>query len=360
MQDLGQNKFYSGKLELKSELHLEPEVKRGISNFRKLFKWNYEIAYGSILGPEALYCEEEVGSEVEQYYQSFVNNLFQTIKPVSLEKINETIKRSDLVYVSDFHPLRVAKNGFISLIEENEDSQTVIMLEAFKTKKQKHLDSYLRGEIGNDQLKKVFNDNGEGKYSWQGLSLILEYARERKIPVYGIDTKNSLWERDKSWAKKHQQVLGDNPNSKIFTLVGELHLARDHLPAELLEVIPDIKSTTIYQGLTEIFWEMLEKGMDAHSEAVEINEDTFCLNNCSPLLKALVYERNVDLDDVSGTEIDRVYKSMLGEIIEESLGLNVGDNDLNPVNIIDLEYIAHSDLGDDEVLQMYEQLFSEN
>ena len=77
-------------------------------------------------------------------------------------------------------------------------------------------------------------------------------------------------------------------------------------------------------------------------------------------MKALVYERNTDLDDVSGTEIDRTYKSTLSEIIEESLGLEVGNHNLNPVNIIDLEYIAHSDLGDDEALQMYEQLFSEN
>ena len=105
---------------------------------------------------------------------------------------------------------------------------------------------------------------------------------------------------------------------------------------------------------------MLEQGIDAHSEAVEISDDVFCLNNCSPLLKALVYERNVDLDEFSGTEIDRIYKSMLSEVIKESLGLNGNGQNLNSINVIDLEYIAHSNLEEEEALQVYEQLFSRN
>jgi len=330
-------------------------------DFRKIFKWNYETVYEEIWGPEAFYHGEEIQPDLENYYQEFVKDLFGSIMPVSLEKISESIKKSDLVYVSDFHPLRVAKNGFISLMEDNEDSrETIIMLEAFSSKQQKKIDSYLRGENDESKLKKSISNNGTGKYSWQGLSLILEYAQERKIPIYGIDINRDLLERDKFWARKHQEVLEGNPEARIFTLAGELHLAKKHLPHEVEKICSGVKSTTIYQGLTEVFWEMLEQGIDAHSEAVEINKDTFCLNNCSPLLKALVYERNVDLDEFSGTEIDRIYKSMLSEVIKESLGLNGNGQDLRLVNIIDLEYIAHSNLEEEEASQVYEQLFSIN
>jgi len=338
-----------------------PDQIQGNEDFRKIFKWNYETAYSEVWGPGAFYHEEDVQPNLEKYYQEFVKSLFDIIMPVSLEKINEKVRDSDLVYVSDFHPLRVAKNGFLSLIEENQDSrETVILLEAFRSKQQKQLDSYLRGEIDDCKLKKSIRNNKTGKYSWQGLSFILEYAQERKIPVYGIDVNKDLWERDQFWAKKHQEVLEKHPNSRLFTLAGELHLAKDHLPNEIEKNCSGMKSTTIYQGLTEVFWEMLEQGIDAHSEAVEINNDTFCLNNCAPLLKALVYERNVDLDEFSGTEIDRIYKLMLSEIIKESLGFNGNGQDLNSVNIIDLEYIAHSNLEEEEALQVYEQLFSRN
>jgi hypothetical protein len=345
---------------------IKPKTEYLPDDFRAKIRWSYEIAYGEIWGPESFYQEEEILPGISTYYQEFIKSLSKNIQAAQIEQVNAAIKNSDLVYVSDFHPLRLAKESFVSLMEESEDSrEVIILLEAFGYRQNKLIDAYLAGKINSEEIRTKIGNKGAEKYSRQGILHILNYAKEKSIPVYGIDTKKGLSERDQFWARKHKRVWKQHPSSRIFTLVGEMHLGEEHLPAEISKLLPKIKSTTVYQGLTETFWPMLEKDLAADCDAIQMKDNVFCLNNCSPLLKALIYERIIDGArdpdfDYSGDEINRNYKHELNDLLKEALSLKTDSQDLGVINIVDLESLVYGNLEGKEALAKYKELFGIN
>ena len=71
--------------------------------------------------------------------------------------------------------------------------------------------------------------------SEQGYLKILEHCQKENINIEGISPKERecLKETDQHFAEAILSLRAKHPNKKIFVLVGESHLAPEHLPAKL-------------------------------------------------------------------------------------------------------------------------------
>ncbi len=337
-----------------------------LSPLRQALIKGYRGAYQAHWGNGRNY-EMEVGTaELQAYGMRFVHTVSCFRETCRRADVIQAVRGADIVYGGDFHPLRRVKLEFLNIIKERDKSRDpVILLEEFLADDQPVLDQYLAGKIDIKTVRHQSWDH-EGQGSWRGFRLLLEYCRKHKIPVYGINHEGSLGQRDelaKTMIKPH---LGQD--RQLFVFVGEDHLAPEHLPGMVagdhgagqggyenpLALPPNgVQQTTVLQGVEDIFWQLLDKGIAHSTEAVVIRDGLFDLNNVPPLLRALVHDNMQDGKDRLDSELlKRKYIDTLAETIGKATGVEVWNE--SPDYTI-LERILYETLPDEKVLQLAQE-----
>jgi hypothetical protein len=353
----------------------------------------YKTEYEGLWGEDGRFHRDEVvgaSSTLRLYDGVFERAVNSYERVTNEEEILGKIREADLVYAGDFHPLRRVKFKFQELIERGRNRrEPIILLEEFSAQDQEHIDAYMQdGDL--DKLKTHWHH--EGTSSWRGIKKILEYARNQEIPTYGIDAER-LATTDYGSTAAADYVFGSrivdslNTLSQVWVYVGELHLAPGHTPgvvrrarqttaATLAETVHgqtegsfaeiravatgELKEVTLFQGLEEVFWQLLEQGIAHTTKAVRIADNIYCLNNVPALLRAMVYDVLHDyqgeLDDpeephpaprVTSEQLRKEYQTKLSCILAEALEIE----DYNEYADIDeLERLIY-DAHDDEVLR---------
>src|SRR5207244_4520500 len=96
------------------------------------------------------------------------------------------------------------------------------------------LDLFMAGEIGDTEFLKSVNYSETFGFNWANYKPIFDFARARKIPVIAIDhrgpPRQTLYERDRRAARIICNVTLEHPETLIWVMIGDLHLAQTHLP----------------------------------------------------------------------------------------------------------------------------------
>ena len=87
--------------------------------------------------------------------------------------------------------------------------------------------------------------------------------------------------RDRHAAAKVCQMREQHPEAVIIVLFGESHMAPQHLPGLVKDVLPDERVVTVLQNVDALYWEAVEE----RAPAVSLGADTICVFNSSPLEK---------------------------------------------------------------------------
>ena len=153
---------------------------------------------------------------------------------------------------------------------------------------------YLQGKLHEeDFIKKI----GYKKYwifdIWQNFQPIFRFAREENIKCFGIDYlprgKNKIRKRDSRAAKIITHSVEHYSDYTILVLVGDLHIAPSHLPQavdrELAKKRLKKSSLIIYQNVEALYWKLVEKGLEYSKEVLQIDSNSFCVINSSPIVK---------------------------------------------------------------------------
>src|SRR3989344_4675334 len=232
-----------------------------IPEFRQVIQRRYKRTYHKVAGHDPHhYGDCKPDPQLERYQKNFVWRLGSYRRSVSVDEVMEAARRSQVVYVGDYHPWRGAKDMFIKIVTEGASpgSQRIVLLEEFQPKHDKYLKAYLWGEItdANGLRAKTWTYDRNG--TWGGVLAIVDCAKEQELPVRGIDVRFyggnlvPLPERTKGIAAQVQRYIHDG--EQIFILAGEFHLAWNKLPAELESKVES--SVTIFQGPDEMFWKL--------------------------------------------------------------------------------------------------------
>lgn len=303
------------------------------------------------------YLGSNPSATLRSYQESFGDQLGLYERSVSFAKVMDAARASVVVYVGDFHPLRLAKDTFVRIVEEGAAPrrQRVVLLEEFQANDNRYLKAYHNDVIDDNGLRsKAWSHNLNG--SWGGVLGIVRYAKKKGIPVRGIDQRlPSLRLRTSGIADQVEQYV--TPKSQVFVLAGQFHLTPNRIPAQLDGIVKS--SITVFQAPDEMFWQLLARGLAYETEAVQTSSGVYCLNNSNPLFLHMV-QQNAALDRaerLGKEELDDNYLDSLIGVLSTVLGISGAAIDLGTPGLLStLERLVYGNVEREEAVKVFEGL----
>ena len=120
--------------------------------------------------------------------------LFEVAKnqEISLAQALPEMRRARLVLVGEFHDRKSHHMAQLMIIRALHESgiSLAIGLEMFRADVQDALDQWVNGRVNEEDFQKVYCDNWN--FPWPLYSNILEYARENRIPLVGLNVPRDV------------------------------------------------------------------------------------------------------------------------------------------------------------------------
>lgn len=225
----------------------------------------------------------------ERRYKRATSRYTRLLQPSDLRR---RVQRSDIVYVGDYHTLKLAQAAYLELVEDalSTGRRVVLALEFVEQQHQKAIDSFLAGKLSEKRFLDRIGHPYRGPFDiWPHFRPIFELAKKRGLRIHAIDSRGrgsrSLAQRDLSAAKIVSGLAAADDSPLVMVLMGQFHIAPMHLPALVNEALRTVtrRSLIAYQNAEGIWWKLAERGLAHRARAVEIDATTVCLINASPV-----------------------------------------------------------------------------
>ena len=307
-------------------------------------------------------------AEYEAAYHDDVTGYERVSNLVSL---TDAMREATIVLVADYHTLHLAQKTFLKLAKRLRAHRTTVALEFFSADHQEALDAWMAGRIKTQTLLRRTDYKGRWPYDiWPHFEPILSLTRKRQWGLLGLDgargPDHSIAETDEQMARVLIEHLADAPpKTRILTLVGELHLARGHLPAAIERVGQSLlghapKVLTVLQNNDTIYWQLLAEQGHHEVEIVRVDAERFCIVNTPPVMVQQSYLNWIEyhVDTVDHDHLERNFRHLLG-LVARALGVRL------PRAVRDLTIFGPEDpdLADEleasDLMEEFEERFAE-
>lgn len=281
---------------------------------RDIFCRNQKIIGDSIV------ISEPGFQQYEKTYQRAVRR-YQSIS--SIETMLAAIGNADIIYVGDYHTCNQSQRAFLRILKEvvRRKWPFIIGLELIHEKNQAAIDAYVSGKLSEKTfLKKVGLKKHWVFDLWENFKPLFDFAIYHHAPLCGIDAaaKNaSIQKRDQAAAQVIARLSKQHPDQKIFVLIGDLHLAPQHLPADVRKECKKMeverRDLILYQNSEFIYWQLANQGLEDSVEVVQISPREFCRMHTPPVICQRSYlnwleheEGEIDYADAKQSFLDLV------------------------------------------------------
>jgi hypothetical protein len=227
---------------------------------------------------------------------------FQEIS--SLDDLTVACYKADIVYIGDYHALPASQEFAARLLKDlaSRSTEVILCLEMVCARSQRTLDRYMQGEIDEADFLKAIRYDLDWGYDWSSFRKLFEVARGHRLAVYGIDCEprsgfRYIRRRDAHAAAHIAGIAARRPGARIVVVIGESHLAPDHLPRKVSDQLKrrglEKRGVIVLQNLEEIYWQLAERGLE-HVDVVSLGPDRFCHFNTSPIAKYEAYRQTIE------------------------------------------------------------------
>ena len=223
----------------------------------------------------------------------------------SLDDLTIACYKADIVYIGDYHALPESQEFAARLLREiaTRSREVVLCVEMIFGRDQRSLDLYMSGAIDEAEFLRSIRYDEDWGYDWSAFRKLFEAAREQRVAVVGIDCEprvgfRYIRRRDAHAAARIVDIADRRPNARIVVVIGESHLARNHLPRRVTEALKkrglERRGVTVLQNLEDIYWQLVERGLD-EVDVVSLGPGRFCVFNASPISKYEAYRRTLEI-----------------------------------------------------------------
>ncbi|WP_218109781.1 ChaN family lipoprotein [Oligoflexus tunisiensis] len=285
-------------------------------------------------------------AEIAAYSRNFQASLPSTYLASSIDQLATRMTAAQITLFGDFHTLRQSQRGFLRILRHirNREPQRPLMvaLEIFNAEDQPVIDEFLAGRLPEDKFLKCIDYHNKWGFPWENYQPIVAFCAEQRIRVCGInsqfDTPNRLTRRDAFAARILNEWAANNPQHLCLCLIGEYHLADQHLLAHLN---PAIKSVRVVNNIDEYAFSSKELPLDS-TDYLQLAQDFFCVLNTAPWIKwqslAMWEEFHASWDGTHGDDFDLYTEHQYDfdyqllhilKALNQFMGLNVNTTDLS-------------------------------
>jgi hypothetical protein len=214
-------------------------------------------------------------------------------RPVPVSAVHAAVAHSDLVYVGDYHTLKLAQQGYLQLVEAAlaTGRRVVLALEFVEAKHQPQVDAFLAGRLAEKRFLARIGHPYRGPFDiWPNFKPIFELARARGLELLAIDHRakgpRSLELRDEAAARRLAAVARAEDRPLVVVLMGQFHIAPEHLPAKVTARLKSVsrRSLVVYQNAEGVYWSLARRGALDGALAAELPDGNFSLISASPVV----------------------------------------------------------------------------
>ncbi|UCE03821.1 MAG: ChaN family lipoprotein [Candidatus Latescibacterota bacterium] len=265
---------------------------------------------------------------LERYYREYIRDFRSQHSLTSFGELNQSILDVDLFFVGDYHTLRQSQELARRLLERaaHDERPLVLALEMVRREHQVHLDAYMRGEIREaDFLQRVQYDL-TWNFNWENYKPLFDSARRLGVRLVGINhaaAGQGMHARDEAIASSLVEDTLKWPAARFMVLIGDLHLASNHLPRALdlrLQAVGlQRRKLVVYQNSDTLYWTLAERGEDADAHVVRLGVDRFCVMEVPPHVKLqsyLSWEQAVERLHVDGEADELLVEASYTSVFE--------------------------------------------
>lgn len=277
---------------------------------QQIFRQNKRVIRESVIH------EERDFKSYERRYLKSVRDYKSLATP---EEMLDAAFNSHIVYVGDYHTLKQSQRSLLRILRALKTSKLILGMEVIQARHQHGLESYMAGSITDKTFLQKIGFRKHWFFDlWENFKPLFDYAKENRIPVFGLEADpsegTSLRLRDQKMAATIVDLHLKYPDHLIFVFVGDLHLAPQHLPKEVLKgcrkkkIFP--KTLVLYQNSEVLYWKLAQKELE-QTPVVKISKQAYCLMNTPPILCQQSYlnwleheEGSLDFADVKQTFLE--------------------------------------------------------
>ena len=152
---------------------------------------------------------------------------------------------ADIVFHGDYHTLKQSQSSVLHMIRDIQGKRDLILcLEMFHGGDQKQVDRFLSGELSEASFLARIDYVKKWPFPWSHWKPLLDFCRDHRIPVLGINTDiengkgiGSLRKRDRYSALIIAKALLRNPGKLLYVVDGDSHVSPNHLPKDVDELL---------------------------------------------------------------------------------------------------------------------------
>jgi len=243
-------------------------------------------------------ARENIGNgnaSIIKYQREFESSLPSQFAAANSKKVLEAIDRHNIVLFGDFHSHKQSQRAFLRILRmytnRPDHAPIIVGLEMFRSKDQPHIDKWFAGSITDHELLEAVDYERTWGFPWANFRPILEYCRFNAIKIVGLNTNNggrdSLAKRDEHAAKILSDLVRKDERVRVFSLIGEFHLADRHLPQAIQQIQKDSSKAVlrIFANLDKYFFAVSHDKLHYKDEYLALNKNTFCVINSPPWMK---------------------------------------------------------------------------
>jgi uncharacterized iron-regulated protein len=237
---------------------------------------------------------------LRRYYEAYKREFRGEFELSSKEDLLRACRESDVILVGDYHTFGQSQKAALKLLEElvewyGEGSAPIALgLEMVPSEHQAALGEFMSGNISEaDYLASTRYDATWG-FSWDSFRRFLHFAKDHKLPVLALNDPNgTLEQRDAHAADLIANFRATHPSYKLFTVFGDLHLSRTHLPQQLRRHLKELETKarvlTVFQNSEQVYWRLAQRGLAEKGNVVRLHERRYCIMNAAPWVKLQSY-----------------------------------------------------------------------
>lgn len=195
----------------------------------------------------------------------------------SKSEILAEVESADIVYGGDFHAHGPAQRTHFKILRHLAPERPVILaLECFDPRAQKHIESFLRGKIEVETLKKRVRWDERWGFPFENYKALIELAKRRGWHVEAIGIASDvtvgyrgLDRQDSVTAKRLKDIMLRKPGALIYVVIGELHLS--HLPERLEKEFKrskGLREVAIHINAEAVYFQLAAKGLEHTVDAI--------------------------------------------------------------------------------------------
>jgi heme-binding uptake protein ChaN (Tiki superfamily) len=235
-----------------------------------------------------------------KYLRDFTEAYTQYSRVLLPAQLAEELVSADILLVGDYHALPSCQQYAAELVENLRASgkPVILGLEMIFARDQRILDEWQQGRLSDDELRQRLRHDREWGYDWEPTRELLARARGAGALVRGLDCLprgdlRRISGRDRHAALEIADIRFDYPDAAMVVFFGESHLAPQHLPKLVRASCPNARVLTVLQNVDALYWQASDEPR-AGVRAVQVNDDTVCVFNATPLEKYERYRRCIE------------------------------------------------------------------